>query len=98
MMTGPYDPVVYVIRDPKVPDLRCSRPLCSSQSTGGTPHASPKGKHVKVREVPVPATRSYEQGGARSLRTQQRARHPPTADDVPDQALRGAATVLITNG
>jgi len=41
--------------------LRCSRPLCSSQSTGGPPQPSPTGnrsKGHKETEQPLPERRS----------------------------------------
>jgi hypothetical protein len=55
---------------PEGSNLRCSRPLCSSQSTGGTP--SPK--QVMLRQK-GPEEKSIPPEGEtfRSLRTQQRA-------------------------
>lgn len=64
---------------------RCSRPLCSSQSTGGThPAARPAGMKDGPRELSHRNNRSC----SRSLRTQQRAcadsitRTVPTASGV----------------
>jgi hypothetical protein len=75
--------------------LRCSRPLCSSQATGGDP----------PKPAPTPTTRSGSTAGeprkhphsgaregpnenARSLRTQQRARpphpRPPASTPTPE--------------
>ena len=49
--------------------LRCSRPLCSSQNTGGTLRSRPEGQPQQGPEaVTAPG------GAGRSLRTQQRAK------------------------
>jgi hypothetical protein len=72
--------------------LRCSRPLCSSQNTGGTPSTQePKLPHGprsitttprRVRKVQRPdRLTSMTDQPARSLRTQQRAQdHSPPSD------------------
>ena len=70
---------------------RCSRPLCSSQHTGGTPpdHPPTRAPALAVRDAVRPRTRPHpgqrpsqgpireEQAHARPLRTQQRARRHP---------------------
>jgi len=57
--------------------IRCSRPLCSSQSTGGTP-PSPTRQPAQTRP-----TRKQTPESAWSLRTQQRAGAPLTEPPVP---------------
>ena len=62
--------------------LRCSRPLCSSQNTGGTPRAwlcreaeyVPVNKRVQRFVSPCFPAVNADGTGARSLRTQQRAK------------------------
>jgi hypothetical protein len=63
---------------------RCSRPLCSSQHTGGTPPtrtANPTPQTAGDEAVrptrEEPTTESTRAKKARALRTQQRARHHP---------------------
>jgi hypothetical protein len=69
---------------------RCSRPLCSSQET---PRASPRppargNQDRPAREKPPPPD-----GGAGSLRTQQRAQpHPPPGARVPRPDQLGRTT------
>lgn len=67
---------------------RCSRPLCSSQSTGGTPpgHRVPGEPGRSVREKPMRGPHR----GDRSLRTQQRAvvpRPPSASRSTPPEGL-----------
>jgi hypothetical protein len=57
--------------------LRCSRPLCSSQNTGGIP--CPSLRSDKRIQRSVPDAHPFERLEVRSLRTQQRAK---------DQGLR----------
>src|SRR5664280_407564 len=70
---------------------RCSRPLCSSQNTGGTPpHAganhTPNKADMTVRPTRQAHTEKPSKKNARALRTQQRARHhPPDAPLSTDQ-------------
>ena len=64
---------------------RCSRPLCSSQHTVGTPpnHRTHVPEIRQESEKPSPSTRQHHAPGTtgvRSLRTQQRARHPYSPD------------------
>jgi len=66
----------FVIDPPKGINLRCSRPLCSSQNTGGTPTTGDLCRQAEALEVPVPTPRANrEPMRPESLRTQQRA-HP----------------------
>ena len=53
MIDASRDAPIFVIPIPKDRNLRCSRPLCSSQSTGGTPRHPPKGNDDEVRR-PIP--------------------------------------------
>ena len=64
--------------------LRCSRPLCSSQNTVGTPHPP-----AHSRQDKGPRGSGTTQRPARSLRTQQRARphHPNPKRSLPSQAV-----------
>ena len=71
---------------------RCSRPLCSSQHTGGTPpHAT--ANHPPTHKEPVRPTgearTESKRTCARAFRTQQRARHhppdPPAFHTTPTQ-------------
>ena len=81
---------------------RCSRPLCSSQHTGGTPPhatanpATPK-DHETVRptgEAHTESTRAY----ARAFRTQQRAKHhPPNAPPSTALPKRKTSTSDLTD-
>jgi len=72
----------------KIISLRCSRPLCSSQRTGGTPHNprdTPEShRRPKKQEQPPPE----REQPARSLRTQQRAGTQPLTPSVPTAKLR----------
>jgi hypothetical protein len=81
---------------------RCSRPLCSSQRpTSDPPAGAPPNPHPAVRWyenrkgpeprcTPAGAPKTGARGGARSLRTQQRAYdHPPRPGPVP-HPRRGA--------
>jgi hypothetical protein len=62
----------------RVSSSRCSRPLCSSQSTGGNPPpATTSAATRKGPEVPV----THQPACARSLRTQQRACPTPTTQN-----------------
>ena len=61
--------------------LRCSRPLCSSQNTGGTPcNPIQRSDHTRVRRPRYRSSYGPEVGNSiqtnagRSLRTQQRAK------------------------
>ena len=60
---------------------RCSRPLCSSQHTGGTPpHAAPTPTSPKRTEAVRPTGKAQlkaPEQNARAFRTQQRAKHHP---------------------
>lgn len=72
-------------KDPVRFSLRCSRPLCSSQSTGGPPPPLPYGNRSKGhKETERPTPRKKRP--ARSLRTQQRAGTPPSDQAFPQQA------------
>jgi hypothetical protein len=77
---------------------RCSRPLCSSQHTGGTPpHAAathtPKG-HGRYNQQEGP-NRKHRAKNARALRTQQRAKHHPPACVTFPNPPRKAKPVLV---
>src|SRR5674476_228201 len=65
---------------------RCSRPLCSSQNTGGTPpHAGanhPQTTGTAVRPTGKARTEKPSRN-TRALRTQQRARHHPPDAPLP---------------
>src|SRR6476646_9617004 len=67
--------IIFTTQTPKGSYRRCSRPLCSSQSTGGTPSTphqpvKPKKAQRNSHQPPSPKTDAIS---ARPLRTQQRA-------------------------
>ena len=77
-----------VTRHPHAPkntgasDLRCSRPLCSSQQTARTPTPTSTSRLQRRPEETIPPHRSEDpRNGVRSLRTQQRARTQPADPD-----------------
>ena len=72
---------------------RCSRPLCSSQHTGGTPpHAAPTPTSPKRTEAVRPTGKAQlkaPEQNARAFRTQQRAKHHPPRSHLPQPPQRG---------
>ena len=75
----------------KLEPQRCSRPLCSSQNTGGPASISAPASHLtgasgsSVTRVLQPISRPEVGHSARALRTQQRVRrtHPPRRVPLP---------------
>ena len=72
-------------------DIRCSRPLCSSQHTGGpSSESTPAGWCRRFVAMRVLAIRPEVSCDARALRTQQRVRRQVVAGRVPRS--RGSCT------
>ena len=69
---------------------RCSRPLCSSQNTGGTPPLASRQPHPKTQRYDQQARPALKNRAknARALRTQQRARHHTPTTHVPPPSRR----------
>ncbi len=77
--------------------LRCSRPLCSSQSTGGTPHHHTTVRQQKALESQTRTPPRKARPGVRSLRTQQRAGTPPTTPHPPTTPPKGRGVLVGTS-
>ena len=76
---------------------RCSRPLCSSQNTGGTPHTpAPPPQQGSSTPASKARTEKPEQKNARAFRTQQRARHHPPDTPLSSTQPQKAEPVLTT--
>jgi hypothetical protein len=79
---------------------RCSRPLCSSQHTGGTRSEPATHTHAGMRYEPGPGP--YKKGKrtktVRPFRTQQRAKHHPPRPEptVHDPHPKGSWPVLVS--
>ncbi len=91
--------LIFVIQAKSL-NLRCSRPLCSSQSTGGTPPANPqeKGNDERVQRVSPP--RSEDQGcsgpsGPNSVHVA--GSHPPRPFRAPKSCTRPESASPTTN-
>lgn len=67
-------------RPRRIIPLRCSRPLCSSQSTGGPHPAARTSRHTEWAQK----SQSQDHSHTRSLRTQQRARPASITPTVPN--------------